>query len=308
MEAGFMRIGVIVGATEGPDATLDGLIAHSKKLEGMGFATLWMANIFGLEAISSLALVGRETGGIELGTAVVPTYPRHPTVMAQLALTAHAAAEGRFVLGLGLSHKLVIEDMLGYSYEKPARHMREYLEVLLPLLDGENVQHQGDEFKIAAQIQVPGVNAPSVMIAALGPVMLKIAGERTDGTITWMTGPKTLGDHIGPRLRSAAEEAGRAEPRVVAGFPISLTNDAERARTVIGKLLTIYGQLPSYRAMLDREGAEGPADLAIAGDEDELRRGLDSLRDAGVTDFNAAVMPTDDGAAERTLEFLASLS
>ncbi len=301
-----MRIGVIVGATEGPDASLDGLIAHSKKLEAMGFSTLWMANIFGLEAISALALVGRETEGIELGTAVVPTYPRHPTVMAQLALTANAAAEGRFVLGLGLSHKLVIEDMLGYSYEKPARHMREYLEVLLPLLAGENVQHQGDEFKIAAQIQVPGAEAPSVMIAALGPVMLKIAGEMTDGTITWMTGRKTLGDHIGPRLRSAAAEAGRGEPRVVAGFPICLTNDADRARTFIGKLLTIYGQLPSYRAMLDREGAEGPADLALVGDEDTLRRDLDSLRDAGVTDFNAAIMPTDDGAAERTLEFLAA--
>ena len=302
-----MKIGVILGATEGPESALDGLIDRAKKLEGLGFHSLWMANIFGLEAISSLALVGRETSRIELGTAVVPTYPRHPSVMAQLALTANAAANGRFVLGIGLSHKLVIEDMLGYSYDKPARHMREYLRVLGPMLHGESVNFEGEHYKVAMQIQVPGASAPSLLVAALGPVMLKLAGSLAEGTITWMTGPKTLEGHIGPTIRAAAEEARRPEPRVVAGFPIVLTNEAEKAREAVNSALTIYGQLPSYRAMLDREGAEGPADVALVGDENALRQELDRLRDAGVTDFNAAVMPVEEGGAERTIDFLASL-
>lgn len=297
----------MVGATEGPSSALDGLIEHAKKLESLGFDSLWMANIFGLDAIASLAMVGRETSRIELGTAVVPTYPRHPTVMAQLALTANAAAKGRFALGIGLSHKLVIEDMLGYSYEKPALHMREYLEILVPMLRGEQVTYEGEQLKAAAQIQVPGADTPALLVAALGPVMLKLAGTHTDGTITWMTGAKTLESHIGPRLRKAATEADRPEPRIVAGFPIILTQNVDTARLAIGTALTIYGDLPSYRAMLDREGLAGPADLAMVGDEAELRRGLERLESAGVTDFNAAVMPVEEGATERTLEFLASL-
>lgn len=302
-----MRIGIMVGATEGPHSALDGLIEHAKKLESLGFDSLWMANIFGLDAIASLAMVGRETSRIELGTAVVPTYPRHPTVMAQLALTANAAAKGRFALGIGLSHKLVIEDMLGYSYEKPALHMREYLEILVPMLRGEQVTYEGEQLKAAAQIQVPGADTPALLVAALGPVMLKLAGTHTDGTITWMTGAKTLESHIGPRLRKAATEADRPEPRIVGGFPIILTQNADTARLAIGTALTIYGDLPSYRAMLDREGLTGPADLAMVGDEAELRRGLERLESAGVTDFNAAIMPVEEGATERTLEFLASL-
>lgn len=302
-----MRIGIMVGATEGPSSALDGLIEHAKKLESLGFDSLWMANIFGLDAIASLAMVGRETSRIELGTAVVPTYPRHPTVMAQLTLTANAAAKGRFALGIGLSHKLVIEDMLGYSYDKPALHMREYLEILVPMLRGEQVTYEGEQLKAAAQIQVPGAEPPALLVAALGPVMLKLAGTHTDGTITWMTGAKTLESHIGPRLRKAATEAGRPEPRIVGGFPIILTENVDTARLAIGTALTIYGDLPSYRAMLDREGLAGPADLAMVGDETELRRGLERLESAGVTDFNAAVMPVEEGATERTLEFLASL-
>ena len=137
--------------------------------------------------------------------------------------------------------------------------------------------------------------------------MLALAGRLTDGTITWMCGARTLADHIGPRIRSAATDAGRPEPRVVAGLPIVLTNDPDGARAKIADTLQIYGQLPSYRAMLDREGAAGPADVAIVGDEAALRAGIDELRDAGVTDFDAAAMPIEEGAIPRTTEFLASL-
>ena len=299
-----MRIGIIVGATDGLD--LDGLVAQAKEFESAGFASLWAANIFGLDAITSMAIIGRETQRIELGTAVVPTYPRHPTAIAQQALTTSAASNGRFALGIGLSHKIVIEDMLGFSYDKPARHMKEYLEVLGPLLRGEAVSHQGDEYKVNLGLQVPGAGPVPLLVAALGPVMLKLTGRMADGTITWVTGPKTLEDHIIPTLGKAAADAGRPTPRTVAGLPIVITKDPASARETIGKLLAMYGQLPSYRAMLDREGVDGPGDIALVGDEAEVGTALDRMRDIGVTDFNAAIMPIEEGAGERTLEFLKS--
>jgi len=301
-----MRIGLMIGATDGPGGTIDALVATAKRHEAAGFPNLWMANIFGLDAINALGIVGRETSRIELGTAVVPTYPRHPVAIAQQALTTQAASRGRFALGIGLSHKLVIENMLGMSYDKPARHMREYLKVLGPLLRGEGVQFQGELYRVAAQLAVPGATRVPLLVAALGPTMLRLTGELADGTITWMTGPKTLATHIVPTLREAAKAAGRPEPRVVAGFPIIVTRKPAEAREKIGKALVIYGQLPSYRAMLDREGAAGPADIALAGDEAQLRRELARLRDVGVTDFSAAVTAVEDGAEERTLAFLAS--
>jgi 5,10-methylenetetrahydromethanopterin reductase len=300
-----MRIGVMSGAVDGGD--LDALVAQAKDLESAGFSSIWAANIFGLDAITAMAIVGRETTRIEVGTAVVPTYPRHPTAIAQQALTAGAASKGRFALGIGLSHKLVIEDMLGFSYDKPARHMKEYLEVLCPLLRGESVSHQGDEYRVNAGLQVPGAQPVPLLVAALGPVMLKLTGRMADGTITWMTGPKTLENHIVPVLSAAAEKAGRPAPRVVAGLPIALTQDAAKAREKMSEIFAMYGTLPSYRAMLDREGSEGPAGVALVGDEADLRAQIGRLRDVGVTDFDAAITPVEEGASERTLEFLASL-
>lgn len=301
-----MRIGIMTGDTPGPDGRLDALIARAKDIEARGFHSIWMANIFGLDAVSTLSLIGRETERIELGTAVVPSYPRHPMALAQQSLTAAAASDGRFVLGLGLSHKLVIEGMFGLSYEKPARHMREYLSVLGPLLRGEAAAFDGEQYRVHGSLDVPGSGEVPIVLAALGDRMLAIAGRETAGSILWMTGPKTIESHIAPKLRAAAGDAGRAEPRIVAGLPIVLTNDPDTARERIAKGLVIYGQLPSYRAMLDKEGAAGPADVAIAGDEKALDEGIARLRDAGVTDFDASIMNVEDGAGERTLDYLQS--
>ena len=298
-----MRIGLMIGATPG-DGTIDGVVKRAQTLEDRGFHSLWMAHIMGADAISTLGIVGRETKRIELGTAVVPSYSRHPMAMAQQSLTAQAAAEGRFVLGIGLSHKIVIENMMGLSYDKPARHMREYMEVLAPLLRGEPAKFEGQEFNVNATVQVDGAAKVPVLIAALGDHMLKIAGRAASGTILWMTGPKTIESHIVPKLSAAASDAGREAPRIVAGFPIILTNDPDSAREKIAKSLTMYGMLPSYRAMLDKEGAAGPADIAIAGDEKVLDAALDRLRDVGVTDFDAAIMSVEDGAEARTLDYL----
>lgn len=302
-----MRIGIMIGA-DGVKRDLDGIIALVRKAEAAELDNAWLANIFSFDAITTLALAGRETQRIGLGTAVTPSYPRHPTAIAQQALTAQAACRGRFTLGIGLSHKLVIEDMLGLSYARRAAHMREYLEVLMPLVRGETVNFNGEEYRVhGLAMDIPGGRGLEVVVAALGPAMLKVAGALANGTNTWMVGPKTMAQHIVPRLIESAEAAGRPAPRVVAGFPIALTSKPDAARQAVGKTLTIYGQLPSYRAMLDREGVKNPEDLAILGDENLLRGEILRLQDMGVTDFNAAIVDVEPGAYDRTLEFLAGL-
>ncbi len=302
-----MRIGTMLGA-DGTGMTLDDVINTAKAAEEMGLDSVWMANIFSYDAISALALIGRETSRIQLGTAVTPTYPRHPTAIAQQAMTTSAASDGRFTLGIGLSHQIVIENMLGMSYDKPARHMREYLSVLMPLVRGETVSFSGEQYNVnGVTLDIPGGSPTPVVVAALGPVMLKLAGELADGTNTWMVGPNTMESHIIARLHKAAEDAGKPTPRVVGGFPMALTTNVEAAKEKINEQLVIYGQLPSYRAMLDKEGAEGPADIALVGDENALRGEIARLESIGVTDFNAAVVDVEDGARQRTLEFLASL-
>ncbi len=298
-----MKIGINTAGI-GPEATIDGLIAQAKRVEQMGFDSLWIANMFGLEAIMAMALIGRETSRIKLGTAVVPTYPRHPMVMAQMAATAQAASKGRFILAIGLPHKPVIEGALGMSFDKPARHMREYLQVLGPLLRNEKVQFAGELYKTNGQISVAESQGVPLVVAALGDVMLKIAGTLADGTITWMVGPKTLENHIIPKITKAAKEAGKPAPRIVAGMPFALVPDKEAVRDRLERGLKMYGTLASYRAMLDKEGLKGPADLACAGGEKELRASIQRLRDIGVTDLNCTLLGVGDRDA--TLQFLQS--
>ncbi|MEE2663856.1 MAG: TIGR03564 family F420-dependent LLM class oxidoreductase [Myxococcota bacterium] len=300
-----MRIGVMVGGASYRGG-LEDLITSARDLESRGFPTMWIPHVFGLDAVTAASAIGRETERIELGTAVVPTYPRHPTALAQQALTAGAATRGRFTLGIGLSHPPVIERMMGLSYARRAEHMREYLEVLCPLLRGEHAKFEGQEYRVDMALALPAGEPVPVLLAALGERMLAIAGRQAAGTILWMAGPRTIEHHIAPKLRAAASEAGRPEPRIVAGMHIVLTPDAEAANEQVGKLLTMYGQMPSYRALLDIEGAEGPADLALVGDERVLDAGLERLRNLGVSDFEASIFATDDGAEERTLQYLQS--
>ena len=303
-----MRIGTMIGA-DGTGATIDDIIGQARQIEAAGLDSMWMANIFSFDAISTLALVGRETERIRLGTAVTPTYPRHPTAIAQQALTTQAACGGRFTLGIGLSHQIVIETMLGLSYSRRAAHMREYLSVLMPLVRGQTARFSGEEYQVrGVTLDIPGSEGMDVVAAALGPAMLQIAGELADGTNTWMVGPRTMEEHVIKRLTAAASAAGRPAPKVVGAYPVVLTDKPDEAKAKIAGNLTIYGQLPSYRAMLDREGVDGPADIAIAGDENLLRGEIKRLEDMGVTDFNAAIMDVEAGSYERTLEFLGSLT
>lgn len=279
-----MKIGIGVGGR-----TIDEVIAQTEQAVADGFTSAWMANIFGLDAITTLAIVGRVVPGIHLGTAVTPTFPRHPHAMAQQAMTAWDSTGGRFTLGIGLSHQIVIESMFGLSFDKPAAHMREYLAVLLPLLREGNVSFDGDLYRVHAPLERAGdPSGPPVLLAAMAPVMLRLAGEIADGTLLWMTGPKTVADHVAPRINKAAADAGRAAPQIVAALPIAVTNDVDAAKQQAASAFEIYGGLPSYRAMLDAEGAKGPADVAIMGDETAVTAGVQRMADAGVTEFNAS--------------------
>ena len=301
-----MRIGIMAGASSGPDATLDALIALAQDVERRGFSSLWMAQFFGMDALTALAVVARETKRIELGTAVLPTYPRHPLGMAQQALTAGVAAGGRFTLGIGLSHAIVIEALMGLDYSKPALHMREYLEVLTRLLRGESVKFAGERYRVNAALTVEGAQPVPLIVAALGPVMLGLAGRLTSGTITWMTGPETLASHVVPTIRAAAAKAERPAPRIVAGLPFVVTDEAPKVREQLSRTLQMYATMPSYRAMLDREGVASPEDVAVLGNEAEVGVVLDRLEESGVTDFNASVLTPDSESKERTLAFLES--
>ena len=281
-----MRIGMSLTEPTGPDA-LTALRDQLQQAADDGFASAWMSNIFGVDALTALAVAGSQVPGIELGTAVVPTYPRHPAALAQQALTVALAVGGRLALGIGLSHRIVIEDMYGYSFERPARHMSEYLSILLPLLDGENAAFDGETMRANVGLSVPRQGRVPVLLAALAPAMLRLAGERTDGTVLWMTGPATVRDYVAPAITKAADAAGRPAPRVVCILPVCVTDDPDRARARAAKVFAIYGQLPSYRAMLDREGAAGPADVAVTGDEGAVGAQIMALAEAGVTDFVA---------------------
>ena len=286
-----LRIGI--GITDGGAAEggVEVLLEDFRNAEREGFQAAWVANIFAMDAMTLIALAGRETRRLELGTAVVPTFSRHPFYLAQQALSTQAATAGRFVCGLGPSHRVVIENMLGLSYDKVARHVREYVTVVKALVETGQVEFRGETYRVQGALRVSGGSPMPVLIGALGPLMRRIAGELCEGTITWMTGPRTLAEKVGPDVRAAARRAGRPEPRIVAGFPICLTEDPAGAREAAGKAFAIYGTLPSYRAMLDEEGLAGPADIAIAGDEQALESALHGLADAGVTDLNAAIFP-----------------
>lgn len=301
-----MRIGLFAGTTPDTSFGLTGLVAFARDVEARGFDSLWLPNIFGMDAIGACAIAGWETQRIELGTAVTPTYPRHPAALAQQAMTTQLACGDRFALGIGLSHQLVIEGMYGLSYDKPARHMSEYLQILTPLLQCKGVQFEGDQLTAKLALDIPGAGEVPLLVAALGPAMLKLAGTWAHGTTTWMTGPRTIEEHIVPTISAAASEAGKPPPRIVCGLPICLTDDVDGAREQIGKSLEIYGMLPSYRAMLDREGVSGPAELSIVGDEATLRSAIARLRDVGVTDFNAAVIAFGEAGVEKTLDLLQS--
>ncbi|MCD9624162.1 TIGR03564 family F420-dependent LLM class oxidoreductase [Rhabdothermincola salaria] len=294
-----MRIGVFT-----QPSTVTAAVGDVRRVADAGFASVWMPQIFGIDAITALTVAAHEVPDIELGTAVVPTFPRHPMMLAAQALTLQQTSGGRFTLGIGLSHQLVIEGMLGLSWDKPVRHLREYLSILLPLVRGEAADFEGETLTAKLALDVPEAAPVPVLVAALGSQMLGVAGRRAEGTVTWMTGPATIADHVAPTIGAAAADAGRPAPRIVCALPVCVTDDEGAARERAAEQFQMYGFLPSYRAMLDREGVAGPADVAIVGDAAAVKAGIERVREAGATEFVAVPYANRDA----TLEVLAELT
>ena len=301
-----MDIGVMVGGSG-----LAAMIASVQQVADAGVGRAWLPQVFGVEALTAIAVAGREIPDIEFGTAVIPTYPRHPLVLATQALTTSAALGGRRLhLGIGLSHQLVIEGMLGMAFEKPATHMREYLSALRPALDGQPVDVKGETLRAATlmgPITIADAGPVPILVAALGPAMLRVAGELADGTLTWMAAPELIGERIAPSITAAAEAAGRPRPRVGVGLPVAVTNDVDAVMQRASSTYAIYGALPSYKRLLDEAGLDGPAGVVIAGDEDAVAERIRALADVGATELLAAPVGSRS-EREETLRVLGSLA
>jgi F420-dependent oxidoreductase-like protein len=293
-----MRIGL-----PGFGTTAKQIVSQAERAEAEGFKTLWYPSaVFG-DPLVAIGLAGRATTTIEFGTSVLVTYVCHPALMANRAAATVAAVgtPGRFTLGVGPSHQPVIEGMFGLSYATPGRHTEEYAQVLTRLLRGEQVSFAGEEFhvNVGPPALVDAAEVP-VLLSALGPRLLRVAGQHAAGTITWMANAKAIAEHVTPRIQKAAADASRPEPRIVAGLPVAVHDDVAEARSAAAEQFVIYGQLPNYQRILERGGVSNPADAAIVGDESSVTAQIEALFDAGATDIWAAPFPVgEDRAASR---------
>ena len=284
------------------------ITAHATQAAADGFSSYWLAEhpTGGLDALTVLAIVGQHVGTIELGTAVVPTFPRHPLTLANQTLTTASVIGHRLTLGIGLSHASMMAD-LGISFEKPIRHLREYLSILMPLLRTGTVDFAGEVLSCHATVFQAPIEKTPVVVAALGPQALAVAGRLADGTTLAWVGPKTVKEHIRPRITDAATSADRPAPRIIATLPVCVTDDEATVRSVIGKNLSMYSKLPSYQAMFEREGVAGPAELAIVGSRAAVMDGVAAMAEAGVTDFAASEFCLSRDEYEQTRETLINI-
>ena len=289
----------------GSSRNIDDLKKQVQEANTLGYSTFWTPQIFNLDALTALAVIAESVEGIRLGTSVIPTYPRHPMMLAQQALTVNQVSNGRLDLGIGLSHKPVVEGMWGISFDAPVGHMSDYLQILMALLHDGTISYGGKHLTSRGGIDVPA-DAPPVLVAALGPQMLKLVGRVADGTVTWMTGPETIRNHISPIINAAAEEAGRPVPQVIAAVPVCITSDLDIAEEYAKRDFGFYGDLPSYRAMLEREGLANSWDIALSGSFEEVADGLQKYSDSGGTQVVAAVYGPDEDR-EQTVSELAKL-
>lgn len=313
-----MRIGVMVGPERGRyDSKVERMLADVRWAEESGLATVWIPQIPGeFDALTAAALAGTVTERIEIGTAVVPIQPRHPIALAQQALSVQAVCRGRFSLGLGVSHHWVIDEMLGLPYERPRAALADYLDVLEPALAGPTtVKVDNDTYRVDCPLDVTDAAPTDVLLAALGPAMLRLAGERSGGTILWMADERVIGSHVAPILGAAAAAVGRTAPRIVAGVPVCLCRPTEVddavART--NRILSEAEISPNYQRLMDHGDAHSVGDLLAAGSEAQIEARLGAFADAGATDLSVRVVPIGSNRDEllassrRTRDYLASL-
>lgn len=304
-----MRIGINGSSLIALNRPVSELVDHAVEAERDGFSSYWLAQLAVPDALTVLGAVGLQTTTIELGTAVIATWLRHPLMLAAQALTVSDMAKGRVLLGIGLAHKTTIEERLRIPFAQPAKHMEEYLDVLLPALKERAVDATGEIWSGSADSVggPPDVASPQVMLAAMGPRMLELAGQRTDGNILWLSGPRTIETVIAPAMAKGAAAAGRQPGRIVASVPVCVTDKPDEVRGLIAAFLSGYNDLPSYRGVMDIEGVDGPAGVSIVGDEKAVHDGIQSFADAGTTDFTPVEFALDDEARARTRALLKSL-
>lgn len=282
-----MRFG-ISGTALLAAGSLGRLIEYAQGAKDDGFASFWIGEHIsgGFDAVTALTVIGQSVPDIELGSAVVPTYPRHPMVLAGQVLTATCALGPRFTLGIGLSHASMLSD-LGLSMDRPIRHLKEFLSILQPLLSEGVVSFDGEMLTCHARSFIRPAFQTPVVVAALGPQALKVAGAMTTGTSLSWVGPRTVAQHIRPPLEAAAGSAGRGAPRIIATVPVCVTDDEPGKRREISERVKSYGQLPSYRIAMEQEGVEAPGDLCLIGGESAVRDLIGEYAESGVTDFVA---------------------
>lgn len=304
-----MRISIMFGSEAlGVPIRPDEVVAQAVEAEKDGFGSVWCIHFSrGIDSLTMVAVAARSTARIELGIGVVPTYPRHPVALAQSAATIQAFAGGRFVLGVGVSHRPVIEGMHGLDFSSQVGHMREYLTVLDALLNDGSCSFEGEHYRVDGAISVPGTSRVPVIVGALAPAMSRLGGELGDGVTTWMAGPRSLEQVVVPAVTEGARAAGRPPPRVLAGIPIVVDPDRERVEETVRRTFAIYGRLPNYQRLFEREGVDGPADIVISGDEEQVRRSIQTLFDAGATDVWAVPFDTGSGTSA-TRELLLELA
>jgi F420-dependent oxidoreductase-like protein len=305
-----MRYGVSVSiaTTAAPRDT----VTRVEQLEQVGLDAVWMGQLFGVDTLTVFALAGQTTSRISMGTAVIPTYSRHPLVLASQALTAQAATTNRIVLGIGSSHRLLVEDTMGLTYDRPARHLREYLQVLRPALDGEPIDHSGEFLRVTTggfgRTGVPGAARVPVMVGTFSPRSLRVAAAHADGVMTWLAGPRVLGTEVRTTIDEAAAAAGRPRPHLVAGLPVAVTEDRERELARIEASLAPYVEFPAYADVFRRERISSLRDLAIVGTADEVEDRLGALEELGLSEFYGACASDDARTIENTVATLATLA
>jgi 5,10-methylenetetrahydromethanopterin reductase len=291
-----MRIGVVIGRPGGYGDTLSQLVTEYEQARAAGVSSVWMTQHLGFDALTLISSWGVD-GDVEVGTAVIPVQTRHPVVLAEQALTAQALCGGRLALGLGLAHADTLEGLYGLPRRRSVSYLSDYLSTLDALMAGTRAT-PNESFGFSTRLGAEFPTPPPVLIAALGPRMLQLAGERTAGTITWMTGAATIESYVSPTIRAAAEAAGRPDPRVVVCLPVCATDDVASARERLGAVIGGYRGIPSYEAMLEREGVADAVDVAIIGSADEVGAALIGLRARGATDIAAIPLgnPEEVGA------------
>jgi F420-dependent oxidoreductase-like protein len=303
-----MKIGVMLAIHEWEDKSLHHAIEFSQQAERASLDTVYVPNTIGFDGLTLMTLIGQATQSININSAVIPIQTRHPFAMAQQAKTMALSMPGRFALSVGLSHKMFIEPFYGMSYDHPAKQMEEYLNVMLPLIEQGAVQAEGEFYRSQGMMDIADVEPFAITVAAMGPRMLELTGRLTDGTSLWMTGAKTINDYVKPAISAAATAAGKGAPQIIAGIPVAVTEDRDAARKMLDDKLGMYGMLPSYRGMLDREGLASPTDIAIIGSADEVAAGIAEYKQAGATHFNANILRLDENTTVQTMSLLSAIA